>query len=80
MMRKLKSSIRRAAFVCIAAVGMVGCARGGDDMYDRLGDHIEWHTLNFWYQASSIHEGIDRYFLNRDRMDPDDYGPLAVPK
>jgi hypothetical protein len=56
-----------------------GCARGGDDLYDRTAEHFEWHLLNFYKQAQQAHETVDRYFFNRDVTDPTDHG-LGVPK
>lgn len=78
-MRHLTRRLGRLALACAAAAAFAGCSisRGGDDVYDRIGNHMEWHTLQYWKDMQQAHEVIDRYFFNRDMWDPDDYGTGA---
>ena len=73
-MKKLKTSLGRLIIACAASLTIAGCARGGEDLWDRTGDHVEWHVLQYWKNAVDAHETFDRYFLDRDPMDPNSYG------
>jgi hypothetical protein len=73
-MHHIGKRLVRWILCCATVVALGGCARGGDDMYDRMGSHFEWHTLQYWKDAVEINETIDRYFWGLDPQDPNCYG------
>lgn len=73
-MTQFKKSFRALMLTAAAALSLGGCARGGDDMWDRTGNHLEWHVLQYWKDAVTAHETFDYYFLDLDPMDPETYG------
>ena len=77
-MHQTGKRLARWILSCVAVAALSGCARGGDDMWDRTGSHVEWHTLQYWKDAVEVHETIDRYFFDRDPMDPNSYGGNTV--
>jgi hypothetical protein len=76
-MKKLMRPILRAALAA-AALAAAGCARGGDDVWDRVGEHANWHVLGGYKQAQNFHDTIDRYFFFRDIYDPNDYYTAGI--
>lgn len=74
--RQAMKTVLRCTFrtaLAAAALAFAGCARGGDDVWDRAGEHADWHVLQGYKQGQGIHRTIDRYFLFRDPYDPNDH-------
>lgn len=68
--------MRRWAMGLVVAAGAIlvsGCARGGADLFERAGDHFEWHVYGTYQETVKLHQDFDRIFLNMDERNPDRY-------
>ena len=72
--------MRRIARRCIhvlifatAALATAGCAHGGNDVWARASDHVEWHVLGGYKTFAEFHRILDKHILDADIRDPDTY-------
>ena len=66
-------NMARIALLGLSALGLWGCAHGGEDVYQRGWSHTEWHVLGAYKEFVGLHEDFDRYFFNLDTRNPDRY-------
>lgn len=67
----MKRTSRALVAGFLLTIGLTGCARGSDDMWDRAGLHMERHVKNFYNQLVRLHQDTDNYFFDVDEWDPD---------